>query len=181
MSGKIRNMALFISLGSAILAAPVYAEQTAGQYIDDVTIATKTKTALLSSDVGSGLNVNVEVYNGIVQLSGFVDSEAQEAAALGTAGKVEGVKNVLDAIVVLSGSRSMGEAVDDTTIQAKLKTALAKVEGMGNAVAINTEVRQGQVLLAGFVASESVKSAAGETAAGIEGVKEVHNFIAVEP
>ncbi len=75
----------------------------------------------------------------------------------------------------------MGEAVDDTTIQAKLKTALAKMEGLGSAVAINTEVRQGRVLLAGFVVSESVKSAAGKAAAGIEGVKEVHNLIAIEP
>jgi len=76
----------------------------------------------------------------------------------------------------MPGSRSMGEAVDDTTIQAKLKTELAKVEGFSNAIVVNTEVRQGHVLLAGFAADTRVKSAASGVAAGISGVKEVHNF-----
>ena len=87
---------------------------------------------------------------------------------------------MLDAIVVLPGSRSMGEAVDDTTIQAKLKAGLANVQGMGDAVAINTWVRHGHVLLAGFVDSDSVKAAAGKVASGIEGVKKVHNHIAIK-
>lgn len=71
--------------------------------------------------------------------------------------------------------------MDDTTIQAKLKAELVNVQGISNAVAINTEVRHGQVLLAGFVDSDSVKSAAGKAAEGIAGVKKVHNLIAVQP
>jgi hyperosmotically inducible protein len=181
MLRTIRNMALLASVGSAILVAPAYASGTAGQYIDDATVGTKTKAALVENETVSAADINVEVYKGSVQLSGFVDSEAEEAAALAAAAKVEGAKQVLDAIVVLPGSRSMGEAVDDTTIQAKLKTELATVQGISNAVAINTEVRHGHVLLAGFVDSDAVKSAAGKAAAGIAGVKEVHNLIAVQP
>ena len=181
MFTTIRNKTLPAAVISIILAAPASFAETAGEYIDDATIATKAKAALVDNDTLSGLDINVEVYKGIVQLSGFVDSEAKEAAALASTAKVEGAGKVLDAIVVLPGSRSMGEAVDDTTIQAKLKTELASIEGFSSAVAINTEVRQGHVLLAGFVESDSVKTAAGKTAAGISGVKKVHNHIAVQP
>jgi hyperosmotically inducible protein len=181
MFSAIRNIALLATVGSAILVAPAYAAETAGQYIDDATVGTKTKVALVENETVSAADINVEVYKGVVQLSGFVDSEAEKAAALAVAGKVEGAKKVLDAIVVLPGSRSMGEAVDDTTIHAKLKAELANVQGISNAVAINTKVRHRQVLLAGFVDSDSVKSGAGKAAEGIAGVKKVHNLIAVQP
>ena len=161
------------------MASSTYAE-TAGEYIDDTTIGSKTKTDLISNKNVSAISINVEVYKGIVQLSGFVDSETEELAALATARKVKGAKKVLDALVVFSGSRSIGEAVDDATISVKLKTELAKVEGLANAIAINTEVRQGQVLLAGFVESENIKISAENAAKSISGVKEVHNLIAVK-
>ena len=180
MRRTIRNKPLLAAVVSVILASPASFAETTGEYIDDATVGTKTKAALVDNETVSALDINVEVYKGVVQLSGFVESDAQEAAALAAAGKVEGAKKVLDAIVVLPGSRSMGEAVDDTTIQAKLKAGLANVEGIGDAVAINTWVRRGHVLLAGFVDSDKVKSAAGKVASGIEGVKKVHNEIAIE-
>jgi hyperosmotically inducible protein len=179
----IKNMskkALVPAILSAFLASAAIASETAGQMIDDTTVATRTKAALADNKTVSALDVNVEVYKGAVQLSGFVESDAAEAAALATAGKVEGAKKVLDAIVVLPGSRTMGQTVDDTTIQAKLKAELANVEGLGNAVAINTEVRQGHVILAGFVETAGAAKAAGDVAKGITGVKEVHNYIVVE-
>jgi hyperosmotically inducible protein len=180
MTRTIRNKSLLAAIVSVILASPASFAETAGEYIDDTTVGTMTKAALVDNETVSALDINVEVYKGNVQLSGFVESEAQKDAALATAGKVDGAKKVLDAIVVLPGSRSMGEAVDDTTIQAKLKAGLANVQGMGDAVAINTWVKHGHVLLAGFVDSDSVKAAAGKVASGIEGVKKVHNHIAIK-
>ena len=80
-----------------------------------------------------------------------------------------------------TGDRSAPQRIpDDTTIQAKLKTALARAS-LGEAIAINTEVRNGEVLLSGFVGTESAKSAAGRAAEGISGVRTVHNRIAVVP
>jgi len=180
MFTTIKSKLLQATVASMILASTASFAETAGEYIDDATVGTQTKAALVDNETVSALDINVEVYKGVVQLSGFVESEAQEAAALATAGKIAGASKVLDAIVVLPGTRSMGEAVDDTTIQAKLKAGLANVEGIGDAVDINTWVRQGHVLLAGFVDSDKVKSAAGKVASGISGVKKVHNHIAVK-
>lgn len=169
-----------VAVVSVILASPASFAETTGEYIDDATVATQAKAALVANETVSALDINVEVYKGVVQLSGFVESDAQQSAALAAAGKIDGARKVLDAIVVLPGTRSMGEAVDDTTIQAKLKAGLANVEGIGDAVDINTWVRQGHVLLAGFVDSDKVKSAAGKVASGISGVRKVHNHIAVK-
>lgn len=179
MSSQASRTILASILASACLASAAWGSESAGQAIDDTTVVARTKAALAENKAVSALDLNVEVYKGTVQLSGFVESEAAESAALATAHKVEGAKKVLDAIVVRPGSRTMGERVDDTAIQAKLKTGLANVEGLGNAVAINTGVHQGHVLLAGFVVTEAAKNDAGKVAKGISGVKEVHNYIVV--
>lgn len=81
MLRTIINTVLLATVGSAVIIAPANGSDTAGQYIDDATIGTKTKVALISNQMVSALETNVEVYKGVVQLSGFVDSEAEEAAA----------------------------------------------------------------------------------------------------
>jgi hyperosmotically inducible protein len=173
------NVRANAALSCLLLAVPAFADKTAGETIDDATIATSTKTALIENDKVSAGSINVEVNKGTVQLAGFLDSEAEKSAALATAGRVKGVAKVLDGLVVIPGHRSMGEAVDDTTIQAKLKAELTSVEGMDKALSINTGVRQGHVLLSGFVHGDKAKAQAGEIAKGISGVKQVHNNIAV--
>jgi osmotically-inducible protein OsmY len=70
-------------------------KETAGSYIDDATVTAKVKTAI-ASDVGvkAASNVNVETYRGVVQLSGFADSESQASQAVTAAKKVNGVRSV---------------------------------------------------------------------------------------
>ena len=176
---KVANMTAVLAVTLLAASGPVLASKTAGQHIDDTTLASSTKAALIDNDKVSAGDINIEVHKGMVQLAGFMDSDAEKSAALATAAKVEGVTKVIDALVVLTGHRSMGEALDDTTMQTKLKAGLVGAEGLGDAVAITTEVRQGHVLLAGFVEKEKEKAHAGEVAKGIEGVKKVHNLITV--
>ncbi|MDX1571823.1 MAG: BON domain-containing protein [Xanthomonadales bacterium] len=74
-------------------------KKSTGEYVDDAVIATKVKTALARDDRVSAFDVEVEVFKGVVQLSGFVNSEAQIAAAEELAADVKGVidvKNRLD-------------------------------------------------------------------------------------
>ncbi|HEX6362059.1 MAG TPA: BON domain-containing protein [Albitalea sp.] len=70
------------------------ANTTVGQKIDDTTITTKVKTALLADPDVKGLQVNVDTVDGQVQLSGFVDSAAQARRAVDIASRVDGVKRV---------------------------------------------------------------------------------------
>ena len=67
--------------------------RTAGQAVDDTVIATRTKAAL-SND----LSINVDVYNGEVLLSGFVDHIDEKAAAIEAVKKVANVKKIITGI-----------------------------------------------------------------------------------
>src|SRR6266436_6572653 len=79
--------------------------ETTGQYIDDATVTAKVKTAI-ANDVGvkAAANVNVETYRGVVQLSGFADSDAQASQAVAAAKKVNGVRSVKNDMRIKAGS-----------------------------------------------------------------------------
>ena len=173
-----RQLLMAAALSVSLLS--LASAETAGELLDDSTVATRVKAELIDSEEAPAGDLNVEVFKGATQLSGFVDSQAEKDAALSVAAKTEGVRQVLDGIVVQSASRSAGQLLDDTTIQTKLKAELADAEGFGEATAIVTHVRLGEVILAGFVESSEVKSGAGKVAEGISGVTKVHNRIAIE-
>lgn len=68
--------------------------QSVGEYFDDSVITTKVKTAILNDPEVSVLEVSVETYDGVVQLSGFVSTQAQANKAVQIARGVSGVKDV---------------------------------------------------------------------------------------
>jgi len=65
-----------------------------GEYVDDATITAKVKTAFVRDDTVKALDVKVETFKGVVQLSGFVDTSAQKNRAEELAKMVAGVKSV---------------------------------------------------------------------------------------
>lgn len=78
------------ALGCASQSEP----QSPGAYMDDSWITTKVKTAILNEPSLKVLQINVETYKGVVQLSGFVDSPASQAKAVEVARSVQGVTSV---------------------------------------------------------------------------------------
>jgi hyperosmotically inducible protein len=64
------------------------------EYIDDSAITTKVKSAMLGSSGLKSTDINVETFKGVVQLSGFVNSQAQMSQAVKVAEGVGGVKSV---------------------------------------------------------------------------------------
>jgi osmotically-inducible protein OsmY len=83
--------ALMVSaLGCASQSEP----QSPGAYMDDSWITTKVKTAILDEPSLKVMQINVETYKGVVQLSGFVDSAASQAKAVEIARSVQGVTSV---------------------------------------------------------------------------------------
>lgn len=72
--------------------------QSTGEYIDDTALTAKVKTALITDETVKAFDVQVETFKGAVQLSGFVDSEAQRSRAEQVARGVSGVNNVVNNI-----------------------------------------------------------------------------------
>ena len=80
--------------------------KTVGDTIDDATISTRVKTALLNDpDVGA-LRIDVNTAAGVVTLSGAVKSPAEADRAVQIAQTVKGVKQVKSALQVSKSSVS---------------------------------------------------------------------------
>jgi osmotically-inducible protein OsmY len=68
--------------------------------VDDATVTTKVKAAIFNDPPLKVLQVNVETFQNVVQLSGFVDSKENERRAVELATGVHGVRSVKDDRVV---------------------------------------------------------------------------------
>ena len=74
--------------------------ESTGEYVDDSTITAKVKAALVKDPIVKALDVKVETFKGAVQLSGFVNTEAEKMQAGSLAASVSGVTGVKNDIVV---------------------------------------------------------------------------------
>src|SRR4026209_115939 len=68
--------------------------KTVGETIDDATITTRVKTALLNDPQVAGLTIDVDTTKGIVTMPGLVKSRNEEQRAVTIARGVPGVKDV---------------------------------------------------------------------------------------
>jgi osmotically-inducible protein OsmY len=92
-----------MTLLATILAAPLVTGcgKTIGETIDDTTITTRVKTAMLNDPAVGGLSIDVDTYKGVVTLSGRVKNQAEHDQAVSLARRVEGVTEVKDALQVI--------------------------------------------------------------------------------
>lgn len=81
---------------SLLSCASTAKQEGTAEYIDDTVITTKVKAAIFNEPSLKVAEINVETFKGIVQLSGFVGSKADEQKAVEVAGGVKGVKSVKD-------------------------------------------------------------------------------------
>ncbi len=74
-------------------------DRSTGEVIDDSAITTKVKSALLAEKDVNSFDIQVKTFNGIVQLSGFVDSQWQIDKAVQVASAVNGVQDVTNDLI----------------------------------------------------------------------------------
>ncbi|KIO48872.1 BON domain-containing protein [Nitrosospira sp. NpAV] len=155
------------------------AKTTVGTEIDDGTITTKVKAALLADEGVKGLDIKVETRKGEVQLSGFVDNQTQIDRAIAVAKGVQGVKNVDNKMDLKTSATTIGDKIDDAVITTKVKAALLTDEGI-KSLDIAAVTRDGEVQLSGFVNNQTQIDQATTIARGVEGVKNVINELEIK-
>ena len=86
-----------------VIAVPltVACGKTVGETIDDATITTRVKTAMLNDKDVGGLRIDVDTFKGVVTLSGRVKSPAEKTQAVAIARRTDGVVEVKDALQVI--------------------------------------------------------------------------------
>jgi hyperosmotically inducible protein len=93
----VTAIALFASGCNAIKG-----KETAGQSVDDATIATRAKAALVKDSTVSASDFNIDVYKGDVTLTGVAKSKDEVARAVDDIKRVPGVNSVKNATRVAS-------------------------------------------------------------------------------
>jgi hyperosmotically inducible protein len=88
--------ALFLSLTliTAVGCASTSKQEGMGEYVDDSVLTAKVKAAIFEHPSLKSAEINVETFKGVVQLSGFVNSQADINTAVGLARGVKGVQSV---------------------------------------------------------------------------------------
>jgi osmotically-inducible protein OsmY len=87
-------LVLTIVLASAWGCGSTAKTEGTGEYVDDSVITAKVKTAIFNDSTLKVNEINVETFKGVVQLSGFVNSQADINKAVQVARGVAGVKSV---------------------------------------------------------------------------------------
>ncbi len=90
LSAVMATVALVALAGCASTAT----REGTGQYIDDSVITTKTKAAIFNEPSLKSAEINVETFKGAVQLSGFVNSQADINRAVELVRGINGVTSV---------------------------------------------------------------------------------------
>lgn len=85
---------LAIMLVSTVGCASSAGTEGTGEYLDDSVITTKVKAAIFADEDLKAAEINVETFKGVVQLSGFVSSQADITRALELVRSINGVSSV---------------------------------------------------------------------------------------
>lgn len=102
MKLKALATAVLLSCGALFVAGCAHHhghQRSSGEVLDDSAITTKVKAALLAEKDVNSFDIQVQTFEGVVQLSGFVDSQWQIDKAVQVASAVNGVREVKNNLV----------------------------------------------------------------------------------
>lgn len=102
---NVKKLIQSLFFGLMLLSAiPACTENTkresTGEYLDDTVLTTKIKSTFIGDSRLKANDINVKTYKGIVQLSGFVDTQAEADRAMQLARTIKGVKAVNNSLIV---------------------------------------------------------------------------------
>jgi osmotically-inducible protein OsmY len=96
----IRYLLVLILMATFAACASTPKQEGTGEYVDDSVITTKVKSLLAADDFLKSFQISVETRKGIVQLSGFVDSQNAVNKAGQITRDVKGVKSVKNNLIM---------------------------------------------------------------------------------
>ena len=91
---------LLMLIASLAACASTRTQESTGEYVDDSVITTKVKSLLAADDFLKSFQIGVESFKGVVQLSGFVNSQKAVDKAIEITRSVKGVKSVKNDLIV---------------------------------------------------------------------------------
>jgi hypothetical protein len=96
----IHCLVLLMLIATFAACAATRTQESTGEYVDDSVITTKVKSLLAEDDFLKSFQISVESFKGMVQLSGFVNSQKAVDKAAEIARSVKGVKSIKNNLIV---------------------------------------------------------------------------------
>ena len=93
-------LALLMLIATFAACTSTRTHESTGEYVDDSVITTKVKALLAKDDFLKSFQISVETYKGVVQLSGFVNSQQAVDKAGQITRSVTGVNSVKNNLIV---------------------------------------------------------------------------------
>lgn len=156
-----------------LLCLGAVASAASDENLDDRDVTLAVETDLILEDAVPSHKIDVSTDNGVVTLSGTVDTYAAKLEAENVAQSVKGVIAVINAIEVEPLSRL------DSQIRGDVVSALL-ADPVTESFEIDVSVDEGVVTLDGEVDSYTEKTVAEEVAEGVLGVVRVENELTYE-
>ena len=185
MNILIKNFLLLVSLiillnscAAVNVTTSSVKEKGIKEAISDGMIDASINKEYLNHDVNMFLNVEIEVVEGRVLLTGSVKKPKHRLDAIKLAWKVLGVREVINEIEI--GNReSLKEYANDVWINTQLKAVALKTIGL-RAMSYNFETIKGKVYIAGITSRPEQVEAIIESTKTIKGVKEIVNYVVIK-
>ena len=165
--------------GTAVKVATVSQEERSiGEFVDDAIIKTVIKNTYFDQSENLFFNIDVEVSQGRVLLTGTVDNIDLKIEATRIAWSVNEVKTVINEIQI-SNSDSILNFADDLVISTKILGKLMIEEDI-NSLNYNIETVNKLVYIIGIAQNEKERDLVLAIAKDVYGVEEVINYINIK-
>ena len=167
-------------LASGGSATMVVAEgdRSLGAVVDDATIKLNLSAKFLQSENKLFLDVNSNVTEGRVLLTGLVDTQEIRIEAVRKVWEINGVREVINEIEV-GNKTTLKEYMNDLWINTQVKSLAAKTIGL-RSFSYNFETIKGKVYIAGITSRPEQLQAIVESTKTIKGVNEIVNYVVIK-
>ena len=165
--------------GTAVKVATVSQEERSiGEFVDDAIIKTVIKNTYFDQSENLFFNIDVEVSQGRVLLTGTVENVDLKIEATRIAWGVNGVKTVINEIQI-SNTDSILNFADDLVISTKILGKLMLEEEI-NSLNYNIETVNKLVYIMGIARTEKERELVISIARDVYGVEEVIDYINIK-
>ena len=168
-----------VATGTAVKIVTVNQEdRSIGEFVDDAIIKTVIKNSYFDQNEKLFFNIDVEVSQARVLLTGTVENIDLKIEATRIAWGVKGVKTVINEIQI-SNSDNIINFADDLVISTKVKGKLILDENI-NSLNYSIETVNKMVYIIGIAKSENERNLVINVAKGVYGVEEVIDYISIK-
>ena len=168
-----------VATGTAVKVVTVNQEdRSIGEFVDDTIIKTLIKNTYFDQNEKLFFNIDVEVSQGRVLLTGTIENIDLKIEATRIAWGVKGVQTVINEIQI-SNSDNIINFADDLVISTKVKGKLILNENV-NSLNYNIETVNKLVYIIGIAGSEDERDLVINIAREVYGVEEVIDYISIK-